>query len=81
MTTSADLATAQRRRWTYSLALLALLTCPCHLVLLAVLLSGSAAGALLTEHFDVALMFFSVLFLLPLNAAIWVWRGKGSDGR
>ncbi|MBA2593856.1 MAG: hypothetical protein M3495_04295 [Pseudomonadota bacterium] len=70
MTTSADLATERRRRWTYPLALLALLTCPCHLALLAVLLSGSVAGALLTEHFDVALMFFSVLFLLSLNAAI-----------
>jgi hypothetical protein len=39
-----------------------------------------SAGALLAAHFETALMLFSVLFLLTVCAAIWVWRGKGIDG-
>jgi len=35
---------------------------------------------LLAAHFDKALILFSVLFLISLGAAIWVWRGKGIDG-
>jgi len=58
----------------------ALITCPCHVPLLALALSGTAAGALLAAHFETALMLFSVLFLLSLCTAIWVWRGKGIDG-
>ena len=54
--------------------------CPCHVPLLALALSGTAAGALLAAHFDEAVMLFSVLFLLSLCAAIWVWRGKRIDG-
>ena len=60
--------------------LLALITCPCHVPLLALALSGTAAGALLAAHFETALMLFSVLFLLSVCAAIWVWRGKGIGG-
>lgn len=36
---------------------------------------------MLAAHFDKAVMLFSVLFLLSLCAAIWVWRGKGFDGQ
>ncbi len=75
-----DSAPARRRRWSCALGFLALITCPCHVPLLALALSGTAAGALLAAHFDEAVMLFSVLFLLSLCAAIWVWRGKRIDG-
>ncbi|MCA1671154.1 MAG: mercury resistance protein [Actinobacteria bacterium] len=74
-----DPAPARRRRWSRALGFLALITCPCHVPLLALALSGTAAGALLAAHFDKALMLFSVLFLLTVCAAIWLWRGKGID--
>ena len=75
-----DPAPARRRQWSRVLGFLALITCPCHVPLLALTLSGTAAGALLAAHFDEAVMLFSVLFLLSLCAAIQVWRGKGIDG-
>jgi mercuric ion transport protein len=59
-----DSAPTRRRRWSCALGFLALITCPCHVPLLALALSGTAAGALLAAHFDKALMLFSVLFLL-----------------
>ena len=76
-----DSAAARRRRWSWALGFLALITCPCHVPLLALSLSGTAAGALLAAHFDKTVMLFSVLFLLTVYAAIWLWRGKGIDGR
>ncbi len=45
---------------------LAVITCPCHLLILAAVLSGTALGALLQEHFTLTLVLFSVLFLLSL---------------
>jgi mercuric ion transport protein len=75
-----DPAPARRRRWSRALGFLALITCPCHVPLVALALSGTAAGALLAAHFETALMLFSVLFLLSVCAATWVWRGKGVDG-
>jgi len=47
---------------------LAVVTCPCHLPILAVVLSGTALGALLQEHFILTLVLFSALFLLSLWA-------------
>jgi mercuric ion transport protein len=47
---------------------LAVISCPCHLPILAVVLSGTALGALLQEHFTLTLVLFSVLFLLSLWA-------------
>ncbi len=75
-----DPAPARHRRWNWALGFLALITCPCHVPLLALALSGTTAGALLAVHFETALMLFSVLFLLTACASIWVWRGKGIDG-
>jgi mercuric ion transport protein len=65
---------ARRRRGSYALMLLALLTCPCHVPILALALTGTAAGALLAEHFEAALGLFSFLFLLSLTAAIRLLR-------
>ncbi len=47
---------------------LAVITCPCHLLILAAVLSGTALGALLQEHFALTLVLFSVLFLLSVWA-------------
>ena len=45
-----------------------MITCPCHLLVFAVLLSGTALGALLEEHFTLTLVLFTVVFLLSLGA-------------
>jgi mercuric ion transport protein len=68
------------RRWSGAFGLIALVTCPCHLPLLAFALSGTAAGALIAAHFDAALMLFTVAFLLSICAAIWVLWSKRIHG-
>jgi mercuric ion transport protein len=73
-----DSAPTRRRRWSYALGFLALISCPCHVPLLALALSGTVAGALLATHFDAVLMIFTGAFLLSVCAAIWVLRGKGT---
>ncbi|MBB4517489.1 mercury resistance protein [Paraburkholderia fungorum] len=60
-----------RRMRGYAAAILAVLTCPCHLPLLLVLLSGTVAGGLLSAHVGGALALFALLFLLFLVIA---WR-------
>ncbi len=55
-------------------AILALVTCPCHLPILAVLLSGSAVGVFLNEHFAMAITIFSLLFVCSLVAAMRALR-------
>jgi mercuric ion transport protein len=47
---------------------LAAITCPCHLLILAAVLSGTALGALLQEHVKLLLLLFSLLFALSLWA-------------
>lgn len=54
----------------YAMAVLALLTCPCHLPILLLLLSGTAAGAFVTEYFGAALALLVVLFLFSVTAAM-----------
>jgi mercuric ion transport protein len=74
MTNSGREASHRRRGHVY--AVLALVTCPCHLPILAVLLSGSAAGVFLNDHFAMAVMIFSLLFVCSLVAAMRVLRVK-----
>ena len=47
---------------------LAAITCPCHVLVFAALLSGTALGALLEEHFTLTLVLFTLVFLLSLGA-------------
>lgn len=68
-------ATSLRRRG-YTWGLLAALTCPCHLPVLALLLSGTAAGAMLSAHTGVAALVLAVLFVLFLAAALRAFRGR-----
>ena len=63
------------------MGLLALLTCPCHLPILALLLSGTAAGALLSEHLLPAVALFSVLFIVFLVMALRALRGNEPSPR
>ena len=67
-------ASSRRRGRVY--AILALITCPCHLPILAVLLSGSAVGAFLNNHFAMAITIFSLLFVCSLVAAVRALRVK-----
>jgi mercuric ion transport protein len=67
-------ASSRRRGHVY--AVLALVTCPCHLPILAVLLSGSAVGAFLNDHFAMAITIFSLLFVCSLVAAVRALRVK-----
>ena len=76
---SADENFGQKPRSGYAMALLALLTCPCHLPVLALLLSGTVAGAFLAEHFGLALALFSLLFVLFLVAALRLLRKNKRD--
>ena len=46
------------------LALVAALTCPCHLPLLAFALTGTAAGALLADNIVAALAIMALAFVL-----------------
>lgn len=49
---------------------LAVLTCPCHLPLYAILLSGTALGSLLSAITPATLMLFAALFLLLAVTAV-----------
>ncbi|MDX9718704.1 MAG: broad-spectrum mercury transporter MerE [Thauera sp.] len=55
---------------------LAVLTCPCHLPILAVVLAGTTAGAFLSEHWVIAALLLSALFLLALSRALRAFRGR-----
>lgn len=55
----------------YLWAVLAVLTCPCHLPLLALALGGTAAGTFIGTHQGLSALALSALFLLFLAAA---WR-------
>lgn len=56
------------------------LTCPCHLPILLLLLSGTAAGSFLSQNLGIAFMLLLPIFLL---SAIATWRlidGKRTAG-
>ena len=64
-------------RWhAYTWGVLAALTCPCHLPVLALLLSGTAAGAFVSEHWSLATLVLTVLFVLFLRAALRAFRER-----
>jgi mercuric ion transport protein len=63
-----------RRIAGYVLAFLALITCPCHLPIWALLLSGTAVGGLFTEYSGTFFSALLVLFLISLWGAIYVLK-------
>lgn len=64
-------ASPLRQAMTYLMGTLAVLTCPCHLPVLLLLLSGTAAGAFLSENIGLAAVLLLPVFLL---SAIATWR-------
>lgn len=70
---------AGKRRAGYGLALIAVITCPCHLPILLLLLSGTAAGAFVAEYFAAALALLGVLFLFSVTAAMRLLQGNETE--
>ena len=70
----------------YLLAGLAVVTCPCHLVIVLSLLSGTVAGAFLSEHIVVASLSLLLVFILSSVGALRLLRsapivgGGSADG-
>ena len=49
---------------TYVMGAIAVLTCPCHLPILLLLLSGTTAGAFLSQNLGIAFLLLLPVFLL-----------------
>lgn len=49
-------------------------TCPCHLPIMLLSLSGTAAGALVSQHKGIAVGVLLVLFALSLTRALHAFR-------
>ena len=52
-----------------------MLTCPCHLPLLAAVLAGTSVAAFVGDHWVVAALALTGLFVLVLVRAIRAFRG------
>lgn len=57
-----EMTASTSRSRAYAWSVLAALTCPCHLPVLALLLSGTAVGALITRYMGPAVIVGVVLF-------------------
>ncbi len=69
-------------RWrAYAWGVLAVLSCPCHLPLLAVALASTSMGALLSKHEVTAALLLATLFLLALSRALRAFRGNEPNSR
>lgn len=64
-------------RWrAYTWGVLAALTCPCHLPILATVLAGTTVGAFIGDHWGIAAVALAGLFFLSLARAIRAFRGN-----
>jgi mercuric ion transport protein len=63
---------ARWRAWLWGA--LAALTCPCHLPIVLLALSGTAAGALVSQHKGIAVVVLLTLFALSFTRALRVFR-------
>lgn len=81
MMDTTNAASPVRPAMTFFMGSLAVVTCPCHLPILILLLSGTAAGAFLRENVALAVVLLLPVFLL---SAIATWRlldTKEEDGK
>jgi mercuric ion transport protein len=70
-------STGSSRTWrAYAWGVLAVLTCPCHLPLLVIVLAGTTAGAFIGEHWVIAALALTALFILFLTRAIRAFRRR-----
>ena len=60
----------------YAWGVLAALTCPCHLPILAVVLAGTSAGAFIGQHWGIAAATLTGLFVLFLTRALRAFRER-----
>lgn len=60
----------------YAWGVLAALTCPCHLPILAAVLAGTTVGAFIGDHWGIAAVALAALFFLSLARAIRAFRGS-----
>jgi mercuric ion transport protein len=63
---------ARWRAWLWGA--LAALTCPCHLPIVLLALSGTAAGALVSQHQGIAVVVLLAFFALSLTWALRAFR-------
>jgi mercuric ion transport protein len=54
----------------YLMAAVAVITCPCHLPILAAVLGGTALGAGITEHLGITLAVLTALFIASAWSAV-----------
>ncbi|ESM25474.1 broad-spectrum mercury transporter MerE [Enterobacter asburiae] len=55
---------------------LAVLTCPCHLPILAIVLAGTTAGAFIGEHWGIAALTLTGLFVLSVTRLLQAFKGR-----
>ena len=55
---------------------LAVLTCPCHLPILAIVLAGTTSGAFIGENLGIAALTLTGLFVLSVTRLLRVFRGR-----
>ncbi len=60
----------------YTWGVLAVLTCPCHLPLLAAVLAGASVGAFVGDHWGVAALALTGLFVLSVTRVLRVFGGR-----
>ena len=60
----------------YLWGLLAALTCPCHLPVLAIVLAGTTAGAFLGKYWGIAAFGLTGLLVLSLARAMRAFKGR-----
>lgn len=58
----------------YLLLALAFVTCPCHLTLVLVVLAGTGLAGLLSQHFWLAFVALSVIFVTSLTFGLKVLK-------
>ncbi|MCL6646633.1 MAG: mercury resistance protein [Dehalococcoidia bacterium] len=63
------------------MATVTVLTCPCHLPILAAVLAGTALGGFLTEHMGVALAVLAVLFVASAWSAVRLFSREPKTAR
>ncbi|WP_442969368.1 broad-spectrum mercury transporter MerE [Pseudomonas sp. PS02302] len=54
---------------------LAVLTCPCHLPILAIVLAGTTAGAFIGEYWGIAALTLTGLFVLSVTRLLRAFKG------
>lgn len=63
----------------YLMAAIAILSCPCHLPILLVVLGGTALGAGLSEHLALAAIALTVLFVTSTWSAVHLFNRARRD--